>query len=134
MNYADFPQHAASNLRMASDAFLYPSHFPFEDSIHEEIRLLKEGFEYIQIDQERIAQLRQESGNSKNYADAVEEILYKELAGYSGMLDAHKLTEDKIFEMIHGEDEEDVSKVKRKKIFTSLFDSNTKSTYYFLKN
>lgn len=126
------PQHMPSNYREPTDKYLHPSHYPFEDSIHQEIRLLKEGFEYIEITQERIAQIREESGNVKNYGDAVEEILYKELNSYEGMEDAHKLTEEKIFEMLVSEENVEGG-VKKKKVFETLYDSNTKSTYYFLK-
>lgn len=126
------PQHAASNHRIPSDLFMHPSHYDFKGSIDEEIKLLKEGYEWIEVKHEDVVAIREESKNSKNFGDCVEEILYKELAGYTGMADAHKLTEEKIFDMLHG-DEDDPAQVKRKKVFESLYDADTKSTYYFIK-
>ncbi len=136
------PQHAASNLRLASDEFLHPDHFPFKECIDDEIKLLKESHEYVEISQERIAQLRQESNNTLNYGDAIEKILKKELnsKSYPGMIEGHKVLEGFYTEDVESrsktydlEDEVEESNVKHKKIFTSLFDSTTKTTYYFLK-
>lgn len=128
-----FPQHAMSNERLASDEFLHPDHFPFKECIDEEIKLLKSSYEFVEVSQERIAQLRQESNNTLNYGDAIEKILKKELnnKSYQGMIDGHKVLEGFYTEDVEEEPEE--SGVKHKKIFTSLFDSSTKTTYYFLK-
>lgn len=129
------PQHMPSNSKEDTSEYLYPTHYDFKGAIDSEIELLKNSYEFVEVSQERIAQLRQESNNTLNYGDAIEKILKKELnnKSYQGMIDGHKVLEGFYTEDVEECDEEDTG-VKHKKIFTSLFDSSTKTTYYFLKD
>ncbi len=132
------PQHAASNSRNPSDLYLIPDHYDFLGEVGSEIKLMKDMYEYVEVSQDRITQLRQESNNSLNYGDAIEKILKKELnnKSYSGMIDGHKVLEGFFEELVESLEETIEIKegtMKHKKIFTSLFDSTNKITYYFLR-
>lgn len=117
-----FAQHLPSNIRTFTDHYLVnASPYYSHERNCTEIIDLKKKYDFIEIPDETLVQVREEYNNSISFGDALSIILAKKFKKYMGLLNTN-------------EDELTQHNVNDDGIITSFYDESDKKTYYFIQN
>lgn len=81
-----FAQHAESNMRAMSDDYLKPDHYNFDQAQKDELQHLAGKYEFVEITDKELTELRNLTKNRLTFAEALETMLKSKLPGYKGML------------------------------------------------